>query len=206
MVLVQFLHTGSMAGNDKVFDAVFKQTGIVRVYSYQEWIDCASFFSKMVPMGVIPKGNRIAVVTNSGGPAATAADLASRNGLVLPELSEETQEKLRKYVPPTGYTSNPIDYTFSINAIHFYNDVPKILSNSGEVDGIICYGAFSGAFFRHGEKGTNIANERKLFAMISQVEDMADGILDTSRRIMKKSKVPIIYINPTADPTKSLIY
>ncbi len=188
-------HTGSMGGNDSIFNAVFKQTGIIRVYSYEEWVDSASLFSKMVPLGAIPKGRRLAVITNSGGPAATTSDLSSRLGLNLPLFSEELQTNLRQYMPATGQTTNPVDYTFNINPANYYVQVPKVISKSGEVDAIICYGAFGDGFFQHGKIGMKIIEEKNLFAGFKMLEELMESILKDTLRTIKKTKVPIIFIN-----------
>ena len=88
-------HTGSLAGNDKVFDAAFKRAGIIRVNTIGELFDCA----KTMAMQNRPKGNRLAVVTNAGGPGVIVVDTLDEHGGELAELSPETMKDLNEYLP-----------------------------------------------------------------------------------------------------------
>ncbi|MDW7682366.1 MAG: acetate--CoA ligase family protein, partial [bacterium] len=98
-------HTGSLAGSDSAYDAIFFQSGIQRVDSINELLDYAAAFAKQP----VPKGKRIAIVTNAGGPGIMATDAAIRQGLEIAELSEATKEKLKRDLPPTASISNPVD-------------------------------------------------------------------------------------------------
>lgn len=98
-------HTGAMAANDKVVDAVLNQFGIIRVDDLAELFNTAKGFENFPA----PKGNRTAVITNAGGPAILAVDSLEKEGLVLAELSQETKSKLREIVHPEGSVNNPID-------------------------------------------------------------------------------------------------
>jgi len=98
-------HTGSLAGSDNAYDAIFHQSGILRVEGVDELFNCALAFAKQP----IPKGNRIAIVTNAGGPGIMATDAAIRHKLKIATLSEETKQKLRQELPPTASIQNPVD-------------------------------------------------------------------------------------------------
>ena len=98
-------HTGAMAANDKVVDAILKQFGIIRVDDLTELFNTAKGFENFPS----PKGNRTVVITNAGGPAILAVDSLEKEGLVLAELSQETKTKLREIVHPEGSVNNPID-------------------------------------------------------------------------------------------------
>ena len=98
-------HTGSLAGSDSAYDAIFYQSGIMRVEGINELFDYAIAFAKQSP----PAGNRIAIVTNAGGPGIMATDAAIRHGLKIAELSEETKQKLKQDLPPTANINNPVD-------------------------------------------------------------------------------------------------
>jgi acyl-CoA synthetase (NDP forming) len=188
-------HTGSMAGSDAVFDGAFEQAGIIRVYSIEEMFDAAMLFSQFVPKGIIPKGKRIAVVTNAGGPGATMSDLASRLGLLLPNFSPDLQAQLRQYMPPTAQAQNPLDYTFSINPSAFFDAVPKLLAKSGEIDAMVIYGAYGAKFFSYRGKGNEFLNSPGIQHDIQQYLEFFEAAVDSSRRILKKYHVPIIYVN-----------
>ncbi len=98
-------HTGSLAGSENAYDAIFRQSGILRVEGVNELFNHAIAFSQQP----IPKGNRIAIVTNAGGPGIMATDAAIRHNLELANLSEETKCKLKEELPPTASIQNPVD-------------------------------------------------------------------------------------------------
>ena len=84
-------HTGTIAGSDSAYDAAFSQSGIIRVTSLDEMMDYSSAFA----LSPLPKGNRIAIITNAGGPAIMTTDAAIKAGLELSKLTCDTQEKLK---------------------------------------------------------------------------------------------------------------
>ncbi|MDY7031043.1 MAG: acetate--CoA ligase family protein [Thermodesulfobacteriota bacterium] len=98
-------HTGSLAGSDMAYDAIFSQSGIQRVEGVNELFNYAVAFARQP----VPRGNRIAIVTNAGGPGIMATDAAIRHGLTLSTLSESTKEKLKDHLPSTANIHNPID-------------------------------------------------------------------------------------------------
>jgi acetyltransferase len=98
-------HTGSLVGADDVFDAALQRAGVVRVLTIAELFDAAHILSA----GVRVKGNRLAVVTNAGGPGVMAADCAVEAGVSIPELDEATVKKLDKILPAAWSRGNPVD-------------------------------------------------------------------------------------------------
>lgn len=98
-------HTGSLAGSDSAYDAMFHQSGILRVEGVNELFNYAIAFAKQP----IPKSNRIAIVTNAGGPGIMATDAAIRHNLKIAALSEVTKENLKKELPATASINNPVD-------------------------------------------------------------------------------------------------
>ena len=98
-------HTGSLVGSDSAYDAIFYQSGILRVEGVNELFNHAAAFSSQP----IPKGNRIAIVTNAGGPGIMATDAAVRHNLKIADLSEQTKQKLKQQLPPTAAVRNPVD-------------------------------------------------------------------------------------------------
>lgn len=128
-------HTGALAGEDRVYDGVFRQSGVIRAQSIEELFDicwCLGASS-------LPKGNRVAVQTHSGGPGAVAADACGRAGLDLPTFSPETKEKLGEYVPPTASINNPVDLTFTRRNLDYFVDIPGILKEDENVDALLMY-------------------------------------------------------------------
>jgi len=98
-------HTGSLAGSDEVYDALFAQAGVLRVDSVEDLFDFATAFANQP----IPKGNRVAILTNAGGPGIMTTDSCVRNGLVVPRLTPESVKELEKSLPPMASTNNPVD-------------------------------------------------------------------------------------------------
>ncbi|MEN8115827.1 MAG: GNAT family N-acetyltransferase [Bacteroidota bacterium] len=98
-------HTGAMASEDTIYDAVFRRAGIARVSDFGNIFD----FTDLVGRKRMPKGNRLAIITNAGGPGVMATDSLISLGGKLVELSEETMQKLNDYLPPFWSHGNPVD-------------------------------------------------------------------------------------------------
>jgi acetate---CoA ligase (ADP-forming) len=98
-------HTGSMAGNDEVCDAAFRQAGIIRCENIEEMFNVAIAFAYQPA----PKSNKVAIITNAGGPGVLTTDAAIRDGLQLAKFSEETVKEFRKSLPATANLKNPVD-------------------------------------------------------------------------------------------------
>lgn len=125
-------HTGALAGSDKAYDAIFKQSGIQRVEGINELFHYAQAFSQQP----LPQGNRIAIVTNAGGPGIMATDAAIRHGLKLATFSEGTTAKLKQDLPPTASIRNPVDVIGDATHERYGSAIRDILSDDG-VDGAI---------------------------------------------------------------------
>jgi len=98
-------HTGSLAGADVVCDAVFKQGGILRVDSIEEMFNTAVLYAYQG----LAKTNRVAIITNAGGPGVMATDAAVKNGLELARFEQATTEQLKKSLPAAANVKNPVD-------------------------------------------------------------------------------------------------
>jgi acetyl coenzyme A synthetase (ADP forming)-like protein len=100
-------HTGAIATSDVTIEALFHHAGIIRVNTMQELFDVATLLSNQP----LPMGRRLAIVTNGGGPGIIAADASSRNGLLLPQFSPETEKKLKSAALRDININNPLDVT-----------------------------------------------------------------------------------------------
>ena len=125
-------HTGALSSQDKVVDGLLKQFGIIRVDNVNELFNTA----KGLEGFPTPKGNRIAVVTNAGGPSILLVDKIEKEGLQLAKLSEKTKSKLREIVHPEGTVNNPIDLLPGGDEV-IYQQVIRIVLNDKNVDAVI---------------------------------------------------------------------
>ncbi len=98
-------HTGALAGSEEAYDAILRQSGVLRVESVIELFDYARAFAEQP----LPKGNRVAIITNGGGPGIMATDACVRYGLRIAEFSEKTKKQLRAGLPRAASVSNPVD-------------------------------------------------------------------------------------------------
>jgi acetate---CoA ligase (ADP-forming) len=98
-------HTGALAGLDSATDALLAQCGVLRVDTVEELFDMAMAFGHLP----VPQGNRVAVVTNAGGPGIIITDACEGRGLSVAELSPETQARLRQNLPEEASVRNPVD-------------------------------------------------------------------------------------------------
>lgn len=130
-------HTGALAGANYVWDAMFKQTGIVRVNSYAEVIDCLYAFYYLP----IPKGKRVAILSGPGGAAVSTTDNCIELGLQIAKLSEDSINRLTKVVPAFGGNAdNPVDLgVAALQQPQSYGETIKILNDDDNVDMIIAF-------------------------------------------------------------------
>jgi acetyl coenzyme A synthetase (ADP forming)-like protein len=110
-------HTGALAGSDRAFDAAVKQAGAVRVHSVEALFDLAHALERQP----VPKGRRLAVVTNGGGLGIVATDAARDAGLVVSPLGPDIEARLRAVLPPTASVANPVDLVGDADAARFHN-------------------------------------------------------------------------------------
>lgn len=125
-------HTASLTGSDSAVDAFFGQTGMIRAGSLREMFDLARFLT----LQPIPRGRRVGVVSNAGGPAILCVDALERSGLEVPALSEETQRALQAYLPAEAGFSNPVDMIASASPDDYRRTIELVLA-SGEVDALV---------------------------------------------------------------------
>jgi acetate---CoA ligase (ADP-forming) len=118
-------HTGALAGLDSATDALLAQCGVIRVDTVGELFDLAMAFGHLP----VPKGNRVAVVTNAGGPGIIITDACEARGLSVAELSEETQARLREHLPEEASVRNPVDMIASATPESYRIALEAVLSD-----------------------------------------------------------------------------
>jgi len=130
-------HTGSLCGNDLLWDNVFSQYGIFRVYNLEEMISTIQAFINPMPVN----NSRVAIISGPGGPAVSSADACEMNNLKLAELTQESKMKLQEYIPEFGTSmSNPIDISLQATFDPILEkSTYEIVGNDPNVDMMLIY-------------------------------------------------------------------
>jgi len=176
-------HTGSMAGKDYLYDGLFRQAGIIRVFSIED------LYGQGWALATQPRirGNRIAIITNSGGPGSAIADTLDVLGCKVPPFSDDLQAKIKPLIPPHAPCGNPVDMTFALDMKIMTETIPDLVLESGEVDGVVMHGAMSTGFL-----GAAFPHLSELMPGVT-FEDMVKG---TSRDLCKTVQVPFKHNMP----------
>ncbi len=125
-------HTGAMAGVDAVYEAAFRRAGIERIFEIEDMFDCAELLARQQP----PKGARLAIITNAGGPGVMTTDaLIERDG-ELAALSQETMDALDSFLPTCWSRGNPVDVLGDAPPERFARAVEVVLKDK-EVDAVL---------------------------------------------------------------------
>jgi len=125
-------HTGAMAGEDAAYDAAFRRAGAVRVYTLEDFFNCAELLAKQPR----PSGPRVTIITNSGGPGVMATDTLYQYGLQASKLENETLQALDKVLPAHWSHSNPIDILGDATPKR-YADAVECCLKPEEMDGML---------------------------------------------------------------------
>jgi acetate---CoA ligase (ADP-forming) len=125
-------HTGSLAGSDLAAEAVFAQTGVLRADSIEELFDLAMAFS----LQPLPKGNRVAIVSDAGGPAIMCVDELVAQGMRLADLSPAARASMQRWAPPEASLRNPIDLTPQASLDDYRRALEGVLADEG-VDAVV---------------------------------------------------------------------
>src|SRR5881296_3970097 len=128
-------HTGSLGGSDLAAEAVFSQTGVLRANSIEELFDLAMAFA----LQPIPQGDRVAVVSDAGGPAIMCVDELVAQGLRLAELEPATQAYMKSWAPPEASLHNPIDLTPQGSLEDYRRAMDAVLADGGVDAAIAIY-------------------------------------------------------------------
>ncbi len=118
-------HTGALAGTDVTVSAFLEQCGVLRAGTIQEMFDLALAFDRCP----LPRGNRVAIVSNAGGPAIMATDACVNLGLRMAELGESTRAALAAFLPPTASLANPVDMIASAGVGEYARTLEAVLED-----------------------------------------------------------------------------
>ncbi|MDY0039206.1 MAG: acetate--CoA ligase family protein [Desulforhabdus sp.] len=135
-------HTGALAGSEAVYESIFEQSGIIRANSINELFDFASAFTYKTTTALgkisrkLPEGNRVAIVTNAGGPGIVATDMTISSGLELAQFQPHTVEQLAENLPSTANLHNPVDVIGDATQDRYEHALTSVLKDEG-VDGAL---------------------------------------------------------------------
>jgi acetyl coenzyme A synthetase (ADP forming)-like protein len=125
-------HTGALATSDAIIDDLFRQAGVIRTRTLEEMFDVASLLANQP----LPKGRRVAILTNAGGPGILAADACEANGLQLAQLGEETVAGLRAFLPAAASVGNPVDMIASASPEEYRRSLELLLRDPA-IDAVV---------------------------------------------------------------------
>lgn len=129
-------HTGALAGPDNIYDGLFRQAGILRANSIEDVYRVGQALATQPQ----PRGKRVAILTNSGGPGTAMADTLDRLGMEMPAFSQSLQTKLRSLLPGHASAANPVDLTFHVDMTLMAQTLPEAILASDEVDALLIHG------------------------------------------------------------------
>lgn len=197
---VALSHTGTLAGNDMAFDAAFKRAGIIPVNTIEELFNAA----QALAMQPRPKGNRLAIVTNAGGPGVLATDHLVKLGGELAELAEPTMEKLNQALPPVWSHGNPVDVLGDAGATR-YHDATEAVLQDPNVDGALVV-LTPQAMTKADEIATEIVKLARSSKKPILASWMGEGDVDEGCNILEDGGIPVFRIPENAVNTFMSMY
>ncbi len=186
-------HTGSISADNKIYEAVFKETGIISTNSIMDFLYYLRTLSLAQSYNIFPKGKRLGIITDSGGPGAMMTKTAELYGLKVPEFSQTLQSEFKKYIPKTASSVNPVDITFHENFINMFIKFPKLLMKSHEVDAIIVFGVYDFDDIMNVIEKSGMKLDENMKDMKIVFENM---VLESIKSMMRKYSIPIFFAGP----------
>ncbi len=178
-------HTGSLAGNDRIFDAAFKRAGMLRVKTIGELFDSA----ETLDMQRLPAGPGLAIVTNAGGPGVIATDALIEQGGQLAQLTEHTTTQLREVLPAAASVSNPVDILGDATPER-YKQAVELCLNDPNVHGVLV--------ILTPQKMTHPVAVAQALTPLAKLYDksilaswMGEGDVDDGRQLLEQARIPV---------------
>lgn len=185
-------HTAAITSPGFIISSICEQTGAIEVKSSIEMLNLLNGFDTLPLL----KGNRVGILTLGGGPGSLMSDLFESNGMVVPLLSKELQEKLKPWMPETASTINPIDLTYSDDMQNYLNVLPDILLKSDEIDSLVIYGLMGLEYFKNLLNVPDYLKNNPSVETMRNFGDMMEeffiAIFDELIKYKNKYKKPII--------------
>ncbi|WP_457552872.1 acetate--CoA ligase family protein [Desulfobacula sp.] len=178
-------HTGALAGKDALYDAIFSMSGILRCKTVNQLFDYAQAFAA----NKYPTGDKIAIITNAGGPGIIATDMSEQSGLKLARFSNDTIKELKKYLPVTANFQNPVDVIGDAAKDRYEKTVATVLSDRGVDAALIILTPQSMTdAIGTAEAIVKIAKNsiKPIVCSFMGVVDVSDGV-----KLLQKHKIPV---------------
>ncbi len=177
-------HTGSLAGEDQIYNAAFKRAGITRVSDVDDLFSSSETLSKQN----LPDGSKMAVVTNAGGPGIMTTDAILDSGGELADLSSTTVQNLNELLPAHASTKNPVDVLGDANQERYKDSIRICMEDEG-VDGVIVIYAPQGeASARDAAEAVAAISKETEKPIVTSF--MGAGEVDKGRQLLREEKVP----------------
>ena len=128
-------HTGALASSDVIVADLLRQAGVIRTDTLEELFDVASLLANQP----LPRGRRVAILTNAGGPGILAADACEAHGLTLAPLGDATVERLRSFLPAAASVGNPVDMIASASPEHYRRSLEALIDDDSIDDVLVIY-------------------------------------------------------------------
>ncbi|RLC03290.1 MAG: CoA-binding protein [Deltaproteobacteria bacterium] len=177
-------HTGALSGPDRLYDGVFRQSGIIRAWSIEELFDMGAILGS-VPA---PHGDRVVIQTHSGGPGAVAADACDREGLKIPPMPDSVKKELSTLVPHTGSIGNPVDITFSKDRLAYFSSIPGCLLDADHFDILLIYLLLPKHMFTRMMKSLGVPENQ----IATETEKLIDELADKIEELVQTYGKPVI--------------
>ena len=192
-------HSGSMAGESRIFKGALRQAGMLEVLTSQALMDCAKTFSNYP----LPKNNRIGILTRGGGWGVITADTCDENGLLVPPLPDGLIKKFDKILPKYWSRGNPVDMVATIARDPFLECL-EILANWDDIDAVIALGAAERGFkFPHSpevkEPKELVDTIQSITQFIDSRKDARSKTLEGIRSLVDSSGKPIVMVSIGTD-------
>ncbi len=179
-------HTGSLAGSHAAYQAAFLQSGVIEVQAVNDLFDV----SQALALQNLPKGNRVAILTNAGGPAALLSDSLANNGFTIADLSPNTIGELRKALNPSAQVTNPVDMLGGAEP-HEYDIAMKLLVEDSQVDVVIPI-LVPQALVNPVEVAEKIAKNAETTTKTVIAIFMGDSLVQEPRKLLHSRNVPMV--------------
>lgn len=171
-------HTGALlAASDVTVDALFRQSGVIRTDTLEELFDVAALLVNQP----LPKGNRVGIITNAGGPGILCADASEARGLEVPLLTEATREQLRSFLAPGAGVGNPVDMIASAGAEQYERTIEAVAADPNIDALIVCFTP----------------------PLVTRAEDVAAAVVHAIERA--KIEKPVLTVFLQADPAPEIV-